>query len=121
MLSKLRKEDQSAIKAIGACNLATSKKRRVFWHGGGLWMTNESEEREVFSKKMVDILNYGALNLAIGIGYRVGLHKIMDIFDGPQTLSIIAQKAGRYGFWRNSGSGTGTRWGKHILLAKGSR
>ena len=57
-------------------------------------MTDACLEREAFSKKMVDILNYGALNLAIGIGYRVGLYEIMDTFDGPQTLSIIAEKAG---------------------------
>ena len=57
-------------------------------------MTDECEERELFSKKMVDILNYGALNLAVGIGYRIGLYEIMDTFDGPQTLSIIAGRAG---------------------------
>jgi ubiquinone/menaquinone biosynthesis C-methylase UbiE len=57
-------------------------------------MTDGCEEREVFSRKMVEILNCGALNLAIGIGYRVGLYEIMDTFDGPQTLSIVAEKAG---------------------------
>jgi hypothetical protein len=57
-------------------------------------MKDGCEEREFFSKKMVDILNYGALNLATGIGYRVGLYEIIDTFDGPQTLSIIAGKAG---------------------------
>jgi SAM-dependent methyltransferase len=57
-------------------------------------MTNACKEHEAFSKKMIDILNYGALNLAIGIGYRVGLYEIMDTFNGPQTLSILAEKAG---------------------------
>jgi hypothetical protein len=56
-------------------------------------MANQGEKRKAFSRKMVDILNCGALNLAIGIGYRVGLYEIMDTFDGPQTLSIIAEKA----------------------------
>src|SRR5512146_2652268 len=57
-------------------------------------MTKRCEEREIFSKKMIDILNYGALNLAVGIGYRVGLFEVLDTFDSPQTLSSIADKAG---------------------------
>jgi SAM-dependent methyltransferase len=57
-------------------------------------MMDACEKRQVFSKKMIDILNYGALNLAISIGYRVGLYEIMDTFDSPQPLSIIAEKAG---------------------------
>ncbi len=57
-------------------------------------MVDEGKEREAFSKKMVDILNYGALNLAISIGYGVGLFEIMDTFDRPQTISTLAEKAG---------------------------
>ena len=56
-------------------------------------MTKRCEEREVFSRKMIDILNYGALNLALGLGYRLGLFEVMDAFDSPQSLSIIARKA----------------------------
>lgn len=48
---------------------------------------------ENFSKKMTDILNYGALNLAMGIGYRIGLFDVMDGFESPKTVSAIAEKA----------------------------
>jgi ubiquinone/menaquinone biosynthesis C-methylase UbiE len=57
-------------------------------------MADKRNDREAFSGKMVDILNYGALNLAISIGYRVGLYEIMDAFDRPQPLSALAEKAG---------------------------
>jgi ubiquinone/menaquinone biosynthesis C-methylase UbiE len=43
---------------------------------------------------MTDILNYGALNLAMAIGYRTGLFDIMDRLDGPQTAGKIAAQAG---------------------------
>ncbi len=52
------------------------------------------QKREDFSKKMTDILNYGALNLALCIGYRTGLFDVMDAFDSPATVSEIASKAG---------------------------
>jgi SAM-dependent methyltransferase len=47
-----------------------------------------------FSKKMIDILNYGSLNLAMAIGYRTGLFDAMDGFDEPQDVEAIAQKSG---------------------------
>ena len=43
---------------------------------------------------MVDILNHGALNIAMAIGYRTGIFEAMDVFDGPQTLPVIAEKSG---------------------------
>ena len=43
---------------------------------------------------MIDILNYGAINLAMAIGYRTGLFDIMDEFDSPQTIDKISQAAG---------------------------
>ena len=46
------------------------------------------------SEKMIDILNYGAINLAMAIGYRTGLFDVMDAFDSPQTLDGISDKAG---------------------------
>jgi ubiquinone/menaquinone biosynthesis C-methylase UbiE len=49
---------------------------------------------DAFSKKMTDILNYGALNLAIAIGYRTGLFDAMDAFESPQPAAVIAEKAG---------------------------
>jgi len=50
--------------------------------------------REAFSQKMVDILNYGALNLAMGIGYRLGLFDVLDTFNSPESIEKIAEKSG---------------------------
>ena len=47
-----------------------------------------------FSEKMIDILNYGAINLAMAIGYRTGLFDIMDEFDSPQSVGDISSQAG---------------------------
>jgi len=47
-----------------------------------------------FGQTMADILNYGALNLAVSIGYRTGLFDVMDTFGSPQTVTAIAEKAG---------------------------
>ncbi len=52
------------------------------------------ERKREFSEIMTDILNYGALNLAMGIGYRNGLLDVMDGCDSPKTASAIADKAG---------------------------
>lgn len=46
-----------------------------------------------FSEKMTAILNYGALNLALAIGYRLGLFDTLDSFDSPRSTAEIAQKA----------------------------
>lgn len=43
---------------------------------------------------MTDILNFGALNLAMSVGYRTGLFDVMDMFETPQTVTAIAEKAG---------------------------
>jgi len=50
--------------------------------------------RKAFSKKMTDILNFGALNLAMSIGYRTGLFDVLDTFESPEPLATIAEKAG---------------------------
>jgi SAM-dependent methyltransferase len=47
-----------------------------------------------FSSRMVDILNGGALNLAMGIGYQTGLFEAMDTLGVPATSAKIAEKAG---------------------------
>ena len=47
-----------------------------------------------FSEKMIDILNYGAINLAMAIGYRTGLFDVMDAFDSPQNIGDISDQAG---------------------------
>jgi len=43
---------------------------------------------------MTNILNMGALNLAMGIGYKVGLFDIMDTMDDPASIRQIAEKSG---------------------------
>ena len=58
-------------------------------------MTERSKNpRPDFSKTMTDILNFGAINLAMAIGYRTRLFDVMDDLDGPRPLSVIAEKAG---------------------------
>lgn len=55
---------------------------------------NSASKKNAFSKKMSDILNHGALNLAMAIGYRTGLFDAMDTFDSPRSIADIAGKAG---------------------------
>lgn len=52
------------------------------------------EDREDFSRKMVEILNGGALNLAMAIGYRTGLFEVLDQLDTPCELRTIAEESG---------------------------
>lgn len=56
-----------------------------------------AERRAEFSKKMTDILNYAALNLALAVGYRTGLLDVMDEINTPSTASAIAEKSGLNG------------------------
>ncbi|SLM27509.1 conserved hypothetical protein [Desulfamplus magnetovallimortis] len=51
-------------------------------------------KKDVFEKKMVDILNHGALNLAMSFGYRMGLFAVMEEAGKPLTPLEIAEKAG---------------------------
>ncbi len=46
-----------------------------------------------FSRKMADILNGGALNLALAIGYRTGVFDAMDAMDEPAEAETIAGAA----------------------------
>ncbi|MCP4694486.1 MAG: class I SAM-dependent methyltransferase [Desulfobacterales bacterium] len=55
--------------------------------------TNTAGEN-AFAAKMTDILNYGALNLAMAIGYRTRLFDVMDDFDAPASASAIAAATG---------------------------
>ena len=48
-------------------------------------------DKKPFAEKMVDILNYGALNLAMGIGYRTGLFDVLDAAGRPCTLDEICK------------------------------
>jgi ubiquinone/menaquinone biosynthesis C-methylase UbiE len=56
--------------------------------------TSFDAKRLEFQKKMTDILNFGALNLAMAVGYRTGLFDVMDTFDAPEPSATIADKAG---------------------------
>ena len=47
-----------------------------------------------FQDKMVDVLNYGSLNLAMGIGYRAGLFDVLDAEATPRSAAAIARLAG---------------------------
>ncbi len=58
-------------------------------------MKDHTEDKgKDFSEKLSDILNYGALNLAMGLGYRCGLFDVMDALHGPEPARVIAEKAG---------------------------
>lgn len=62
-------------------------------------MTNVNEDlfntqkSEKFVSKLIDIINFGALNLMISIGYRTELFDVMSEID-PAGSETIAQKAG---------------------------
>jgi SAM-dependent methyltransferase len=53
-----------------------------------------SSKPKAFAEKMVDILNYGSLNLAMGLGYRAGLFEVMDAQGRPCTLDELCAEAG---------------------------
>jgi ubiquinone/menaquinone biosynthesis C-methylase UbiE len=63
-------------------------------HEGETMKEKTENNQESFSEKLTDILNYGALNLAMGLGYRARLFDVMDDLDTPQTASQISKKAG---------------------------
>ena len=52
-----------------------------------------ADNAKTFADKMVDILNYGSLNLAMGLGYRAGLFDLMDDLARPCTVAEICAPA----------------------------
>ncbi len=54
----------------------------------------EQDRQAAFGRRMADILNYGALNLAMAVGYRTGLFEAMASFSVPRTAAAISAKAG---------------------------
>ena len=50
------------------------------------------EKKSRFAAKMTDVLNHGALNLAMGIGYRLGLFDCMDALADPAPSGVIATR-----------------------------
>lgn len=47
-----------------------------------------------FVKRMQDILNHGALNLAMAIGYKNQIFDILEDLNKPATVSEIASASG---------------------------
>lgn len=56
--------------------------------------SNPQAQTASFADKMVEVLNMGALNLAMGIGYAAGLFEAMDALDRPAGAAAIAEAAG---------------------------
>lgn len=54
----------------------------------------DSSKKALFQNKLIEILNKGALNLAMGIGYKLGLFDVLDAFDSPVSAARIARQAG---------------------------
>ena len=52
------------------------------------------DEAKPFQDKIMEILNHGSLNLAMGLGYRAGLFDIMDAKARPCTVDEICEAAG---------------------------
>jgi SAM-dependent methyltransferase len=53
-----------------------------------------SAQTRNFSDRLTTILNHGALNLAISIGYRAGIFDIMDTLDTPCGLAQLSTLCG---------------------------
>jgi hypothetical protein len=54
---------------------------------------NTAQQKEAFARKLTDVLNYGALNLAMGMGYRTRLFDVMDTMEKPASAEEIAEHA----------------------------
>ena len=50
-------------------------------------------KKNKFAQKITNILNYGALNLALGIGYKTGLFDTMAEIASPATVKEISNRA----------------------------
>ncbi len=55
---------------------------------------NDDARTETFSRRMTNILNHAALNVAIAVGYRTGLFETLSRLKAPQTPGRIADAAG---------------------------
>jgi SAM-dependent methyltransferase len=54
----------------------------------------DTQKKEAFAAKMSSILNHGALNLAMGIGYRLDLFEALDELAQPADVHEIAARSG---------------------------
>ena len=57
-------------------------------------MGKVNDKAAQFSQKMCDILNYGALNTAMGIGYASGAFEALAACNEPEPSDVIAERAG---------------------------
>jgi len=55
---------------------------------------HNAQKKEAFAAKMSSILNHGALNLAMGIGYRLGLFEALDELAQPADAREVAARSG---------------------------
>ncbi len=53
-----------------------------------------TDRKARFEQHLVEILNFGAVNLAMGVGYRSGAFEAMDAIGRPATITEIADKSG---------------------------
>jgi 2-polyprenyl-3-methyl-5-hydroxy-6-metoxy-1,4-benzoquinol methylase len=53
-----------------------------------------NDKRDAFSRRMSDILNLGALNLAMALGYRNRIFDVLEELGSPATVSEIAAASG---------------------------
>jgi len=58
---------------------------------------SDSPDRGGFEQRMIEILNAGALNLALAIGQRLGLFETMATLQRPEPVALIAVNAGLHG------------------------
>ncbi len=56
--------------------------------------TTSTDRKARFEQRLVEILNFGAVNLAMGIGYRSGAFETMDAIGRPASIAEIADKSG---------------------------
>lgn len=54
----------------------------------------EQDLQADFSKRLTDILNHGALNLALAVGYQLKIFDVMADLDRPVTCRDLARSAG---------------------------
>jgi SAM-dependent methyltransferase len=53
-----------------------------------------NDKRDAFSRRMSDILNHGALNLAMALGYRNRIFDVLEELGRPATVSEISAASG---------------------------
>lgn len=53
----------------------------------------DQHKQEQFGKRLTNILNHGALNLGLALGYRLGLFDVLAGFDTPKEVNDIADAA----------------------------